>query len=162
VRLSFEDALEGGKQDLRTPSGETVRITVPKGVRDGFKIKLAGRGEPAPGGRGAPGDLYVTFRVTPDGRFTREGDDLVTHESVSALDAMVGTLREVRTAYGKTVRLRIKPGTQPGTRLRVKGQGVETDKSKGDLYVVVNVTVPTLSQDKAESLRQWADANGIS
>ncbi len=162
VRLSFEDALEGGKREFRTPSGETVRITVPKGVRDGFKIKLAGRGEPAPGGRGAPGDLYVTFHVTPDARFTREGDDLVTHETVSAIDAMVGTLREVRTAYGKTVRLRIKPGTQPGTRLRVKGQGIETDKGRGDLYVVVDVTVPTLAEDAAESLRQWAEERGVS
>ena len=161
VRLPFEEALEGGPREFRTPSGETVRITVPKGVRDGFKIKLSGRGEPAPDGRGAPGDLYVTFRVTPDGRFAREGDDLVTTETVSAVGAMLGTSREVRTAYGQTVRIRIKPGTQPGTRLRVRGQGVETASGRGDLYVVVEVDVPTLSDAAAEGLRAWAAAEGL-
>lgn len=161
VRLTFEEALEGGRRELRTPSGETVRITVPKGVRDGFKIKLGGRGEPPPGGRGAPGDLFVTFRVTPHGRFAREGDDLVTTTTVSAVEAMLGTTREVRTPDGKTVRLRVKPGTQPGTRLRAGGQGVETTSGRGDLYVVVEVDVPTLSAAAAEGLRAWAEAEGL-
>ncbi|WP_420455348.1 DnaJ C-terminal domain-containing protein [Rubrivirga sp.] len=161
VRLTFEEALEGGRQEIRTSGGEAVRITIPKGVRDGFKIKLAGRGDPAPGGRGAPGDLYITFRVTPDARFSREGDDLVMTETVSAVEAMLGTTREVRTATGKTVRLRIKPGTQPGTRLRVRGQGVETASGQGDLYVVVEVSVPMLSDEAASGLRAWADAEGL-
>ena len=161
VRLSFEQALEGGPRDIRVPSGDTVRIRVPKGVRDGFKIKLAGKGEPSPSGRGAAGDLYVTFRVTPHGRFDREGDDLVTTETVSAVEAMLGTTREVRTAYGKTVRLKVKPGTQPGTRLRVRGQGVETSEGRGDLYVVVEVAVPELSAKAAEGLRAWAEAEGL-
>lgn len=161
VRISFEEALEGGRREFRVPSGETVRIKVPKGVRDGFKIKLAGKGDPAPGGRGANGDLFVTFRVTPHGRFSRDGDDLEITESISAIEAMLGTTREVTTADGKTVRLKVKPGTQPGTRLRVKGQGVETEKGRGDLYVVFNVTVPTLSDAQAEGLRAWADAAGL-
>ncbi|WP_412061936.1 DnaJ C-terminal domain-containing protein [Rubrivirga sp. IMCC45206] len=161
VRISFEEALAGGRQELRTPSGETVRITIPKGVRDGFKIKLAGKGDPAPGGRGANGDLFVTFRVTPHGRFARDGDDLEVTESISAIEALLGTTREVTTADGKTVRLKVKPGTQPGTRLRVKGQGVETAKGRGDLYVVLDVTVPTLSDEQAAGLRQWADAAGL-
>lgn len=161
VRLAFEDALAGGPREIQTPTGESVRITVPKGVRDGFKIKLGGRGEPAPGGRGAPGDLYITFRVTPDARFDREGDDLVTTETVSAIDAMLGTTREVRTAQGKTVRLKVKPGTQHGTRLRVRGQGVETASGRGDLYVVIEVTVPSLSPEAADRLRAWAEAEGL-
>ena len=57
---------------------------------------------------------------------------------------MLGTTREVETAGGKTVRLRVKPGTQPGARLRVKGQGVASDRGTGDLYVEVDVTVPEL------------------
>ena len=161
VRLSFEEALEGGRQEIRTSAGETVRITIPKGVRDGFKIKLAGRGDPAPGGRGAPGDLYITFRVTPSARFSRDGDDLEVRETVTAVEAMLGTTREVRTATGQTVRVKIKPGTQPGTRLRVRGQGVETASGRGDLYVVVDVAVPTLSASAAEGLRAWAEAEGL-
>ena len=160
VRLTFEESLAGGPQEIRTSGGETVRITVPTGVRDGFKIKLAGRGDPAPGGRGTPGDLYLTFRVTPDARFSRDGDDLTTTTTVSAVDAMLGTTRDVTTATGATVRLTVKPGTQPGTRLRVRGQGVETQSGRGDLYVRVEVTVPAVTGAAADALRQWADETG--
>ena len=161
VRLTFEEALAGGKREFRTPGGETVRITIPKGVRDGYKIKLTGKGEAAPGPRGPAGDLFITFRVTPDARFSRDGDDLVTTETVTAVEAMLGTTREVRTATGKTVRLKVKPGTQPGRRLRVKGQGVETDGGQGDLFVIIEVSVPTLSDEAAEGLRAWAEAEGL-
>ena len=161
LRLSFEEALEGGPREFQTPAGEAVRITVPEGVRDGFKIKLAGRGEPAPNGRGEPGDLFVTFRVTPDARFRRDGDDLVTTETVTAVEALLGTTREVRTAYGQTVRLKIKPGTQPGARLRIQGQGVRTGRGRGDLYVEVEVSVDVLSPEARDGLRQWAEAHGL-
>lgn len=161
VRLTFEEALEGGKQEIRTSSGEAVRITIPKGVRDGFKIKLSGRGDPAPGGRGAPGDLYLTFRVSSTPRFTRDGDDLTMVETISAIEAMTGATREVQTAYGKTVRLKIKPGTQPGARLRVKGQGIETASARGDLYVRLDVSVPAVTGDAAEALHKWAEAEGV-
>lgn len=161
LRLTFEDALAGGPHEVTIPSGQTVRLTVPKGAHDGLKIRLRGKGEPSPDGRGTPGDLYITFQVTPDARFRRDGDDLVATETVSAVEAMLGTLREVRTAAGKTVRLRIAPGTQPGTRLRLKGQGVETDTKTGDLYVEIAVDVPTLSEAARESLKAWADAEGV-
>ncbi len=161
VRLSFDEALEGGRQEIRTSGGEGIRITVPKGVRDGFKIKLAGKGDPAPGGRGTSGDLFITFRVSPSTRFSRDGDDLTTTETISAVEAMAGTTREVQTAYGKTVRLKVKPGTQPDTRLRVRGQGVETETGKGDLYVLLDVRVPTVSGDHAAALRQWAEDAGV-
>lgn len=161
VRLSFDEALAGGPREFQTPSGDTVRITVPKGVRDGFKIKLAGRGQPAPGGRGEPGDLYVTFQVAPSGRFRRDGDDLVVTETITAVEALLGTTREVTTASGATVRLKIKQGTQPGARLRVKGQGIETAKNTGDLYVEVAVTVPSLSEAARAGLRTWAEGEGL-
>ena len=161
MRLSFDEALAGGPRTFTTPSGDSVRITVPKGVRDGLKIKMSGRGEPSPSGRGEPGDLFITFRVTPDARFRRDGDDLTITETITAVEALLGTSREVRTAYGQTVRIRVKPGTQPGTRLRVKGKGIETAKATGDLYVEIEVTVPTLSEDARDRLREWAEAEGL-
>ena len=161
LRLSFDEALAGGPREVQVPSGETVRITIPKGVRDGLKIRLRGKGEPAPDGRGAPGDLYVVFQVTPSPRFHRDGDDLIATETVSAVEAMLGTTREVTTAQGKTVRLKIPPATQPGARLRLRGQGVETANGTGDLYVEVSVDVPALSASARESLRAWADAEGV-
>lgn len=161
VRISFDEALEGGPREMQTPSGETVRVTVPKGARNGMKVKLAGRGEPAPGGQGASGDLFLVFEVMPSPRFHRDGDDLTTTETITAVEAMLGASLRVRTAYGKTVRLRVKPGTAPGAKLRVRGQGVQTASGTGDLTVEIQVSVPDLPDDAAESLRAWADAHGL-
>ncbi|MEM7787517.1 MAG: J domain-containing protein [Bacteroidota bacterium] len=161
MRLTFDEALSGGRRAFTTPSGDSVRINVPKGVRDGMKIRMAGRGEPAPGGRGEPGDLFITFQVTPSARFRREGDDLIATEQITAVEALLGTTREVTTASGTTVRLKIKPGTQPGARLRIQGQGVETATATGDLYVEVGVTVPALSEAARASLQTWAEGKGL-
>ena len=160
VRLSFDEALGGGARELTVPSG-TVRVTVPQGVRNGARLKLAGRGEAAPGGRGPAGDLFLTFQVTPDARFRRDGDDLATTETVTAVEVLLGTTRSVRTAYGQTVRVRIKPGTEPGAKLRVRGQGVRTAAGTGDLTVEVAVTVPELPDDARDALRVWAEAHGL-
>lgn len=161
VRLTFEEALDGGPQEFTTPAGVTVRVTVPTGVRDGLRLKLAGRGEPGPDGRGAPGDLYLTVHVTPDARFRRDGDDLVATHAVTAVEAMLGTTLSVATAYGQTVRLRVKPGTAPGAKLRVKGQGVRTATGAGDLTVEIDVTVPALSDEARDGLQAWAEAHGL-
>ena len=99
--------------------------------------------------------------MAPSARFRRDGDDLTTSVSVTAVEALLGTTREVETASGKTVRLTIKPGTQPGARLRVRGQGVASDRGTGDLYVEVDVTVPTLSDSAAQGLREWAEREGL-
>ena len=86
--------------------------------------------------------------------FVREGDHLVVAEAITAFDALLGTSRTVETAYGQRVKLRIPPGTQPGTRLRVRGKGIDKGESKtpGDLFVEVSVTVPTLTEAQREVL----------
>ncbi len=151
VTLTFDESIAGGKKEVLLPSNERIRLTVPKGVRDGFRIRLRGRGQNGAGGRG---DLYVTFRVTPSLRYARKGDDLYVSERVSVFDAMLGASREITTAYGKTIKLSIPPGTQPGETLRVRGQGVETDKGRGDLMVEIRVEVPwALSDEQKELLK---------
>ena len=117
---------------------------IPRGVRTGVKIRVSGRGQAAPGGAsgGAPGDLLVTLRVDVSPRFRREGDHLHVVETVSAIEAILGTARSITNAYGQTIRVAIPAGTQPGERLRLRGQGVATDKRTGDLFVEVNVMVP--------------------
>ncbi len=161
VRLSFEEALEGGPRELTIPSGATVRVTVPKGVRNGLKIKLGRRGEPSPTGRGEPGDLFLTFQVTPDARFRRDGDDLVMVELISVVDALLGTALSVKTAYGQTVRVTVRPGTEAGTTLRVRGQGVKTASGAGDLLVEIAVTMPELTDEARDGLKAWAESNGL-
>ena len=160
VRLSFDEALDGGAREMTVPSG-TVRVTIPQGVRNGVKVKLAGRGEAAPGGRGPAGDLFLTFQVTPDARFRRDGDDLVLPQTITAIEALLGTTLSVPTAYGQTVRVTVRPGTEPGAKLRVRGQGVRTAAGAGDLTVEIAVTVPALPDEAREALRAWAEAHGL-
>lgn len=160
VRLSLDQALRGGKTDLRLSDGESLRITIPEGVRSGFKIRLKGRGSMGPSGE--RGDLYVTFHVESDPRFRREGDDLHETETVSAMEAILGTTRSITNAYGKTIKVQIPPGTQPGERLRLRGQGVRTAKQTGDLYVEVQVSIPRdLTDEQRDALRAWAAEYGL-
>ncbi len=160
VRLTFDQALRGGTTEVRMTDGESVRLTVPKGVRSGLKVRVRGRGRA--GGGGQRGDLYVTFRVDPVTRFRREGDNLHVIEIVSALEAIVGTTRSITNAYGQTMKVQIPPGTQPGERLRLRGQGVETATRRGDLFVEVQVTVPrALTDDQRSELAEAARRIGL-
>jgi molecular chaperone DnaJ/curved DNA-binding protein len=157
LRISFDDALRGGKREVTLPDGETIRIRIPKGVRSGFKIRLRGRGEAGP--RGQRGDLYVTFQVGDHPRFRRKGDDIYVTEEVDAIEAMLGTERQIPTPYGQHIKITIPAGTQPGEKLRLRGQGVQTeDRGTGDLYVEVDVAIPkNLSDAQRETLRAAAE-----
>lgn len=156
LRISFEDALRGGKREVTLPDGEKIRIDIPKGVRSGFKIRLRGRGEPGPTGQ--RGDLYVTFQVDDHPRFRRKGNDIYVTEEVSAIEAMLGTERRIPTPYGQRIKVTIPAGTQPGEKLRLRGQGVKTEKETGDLYVEIEVTIPEdLSTSQREALRKAAE-----
>jgi curved DNA-binding protein len=100
--------------------------------------------------------------VEPSPRFRREGDNLHATETISAMEAILGTTRAITNAYGRTVKVTIPPGTQPGERLRLRGQGVETEKHKGDLYVEVQVSIPRhLTEEQRKGLEQCARKHGI-
>lgn len=160
LRLRFDEALEGGRREITLPQGETVRIDVPKGVHSGFKIRLRGHGQA--GSNGQRGDLYITFEVEDHPRFRREGDDLHVTERINAVEAMLGTSRRIENAYGKRVSLKVPPGTQPGTVLRLRGQGIVTDKKKGNLLVQIDVEVPrALSDEARQALRAWAEEHAL-
>lgn len=160
VRLTFDQALRGGRTALTLPDGRIADVTVPKGVRDGLTIKLKGKGPRADATQ--RGDLYVTFRVTPDPRFRREGEHLHVTETISALEATLGTTRSITNAYGRTIKLPIPPGTQPGERLRLRGQGVATCKHAGDLFVEIVVSVPReLTDEQRDLLRAACDEAGL-
>jgi curved DNA-binding protein len=160
VRLTFEQALRGGKTAITLPDGHAVHVTVPKGVRDGLTIRLKDKGPRH--GPSQRGDLYVTFRVTPDPRFRREGEHLHVTETISALEATLGTTRSITNAYGRKITLPIPPGTQPGERLRLRGQGVATCRHAGDLFVEISVSVPReLTDEQRERLRSACEESGL-
>ncbi len=156
LRLSFRQALEGGRRKVELPTGESIRLKIPTGVKDGTKIRLKGRGQRGPTGQ--RGDLYVTFEVGDHPRFDRKGDDIQLTETIDMFEAVFGTEVRVPTPYGQHLKLSVPPGTQPGERLRLKGQGVKTDNGQGDLYVEVDVDIPkNLTDRQVEVLRDAAE-----
>jgi molecular chaperone DnaJ len=118
-----------------------VNVTVPAGVDDGSKIRLAGQGEQGAAG-GPPGDLVLTFRVEADSFFSRDGLDVECTIHVNLAQAVLGSKVKVRTVDGQFVVLKVPPGTQPGRRFRIKGMGVEKSGRRGDQFVKVQVDVP--------------------
>jgi molecular chaperone DnaJ len=139
-----------------------VKVRIPAGVDDGQRIKLKGRG--APGRNGGPaGDLYVTVRVQPDPVFSRDGDNLVVRVPVPFADAALGADVPVPLLDGASVTVRVRPGTQPGNKYRVKGKGVPAKKGPGDLIAVIDVTVPTvLSDDERAAIERLREVSTAS
>ncbi|MFB6098887.1 MAG: DnaJ C-terminal domain-containing protein [Salinibacter sp.] len=156
LKLSFRQALEGGRRKVELPTGESIRLKIPKGVKDGTKIRLKGRGQRGP--RGQRGDLYVTFEVGDHPRFDRKGDDIHLTEEIDMFKAVFGTDVQVPTPYGQHLKLSVPAGTQPGEKLRLKGQGVKTDDGQGDLYVEIDVNIPeNLTDEQYDILREAAE-----
>ena len=138
-----------------------IQLTVPPGTEDGTRMRLRGQG--GAGGPGEPaGDLLVTFQVQPDRFFKRDGLDLISEIPLNLAQAVLGSRIRVRTIDGKKVVLRIPPGTQPGRRFRIKGQGVERNGRRGDQLVQVDVRVPEkLSPEQQEMMKKFAEAANL-
>jgi len=142
----------------RVPVERTLQIKVPPGVDSGSQLRITGEGEPGPPGS-PPGDLYVVLRVHEHAFFKRDGTHLFCEVPVSVPQAALGAHLEVPTLDGGQTRLAVPEGTQSGTVLRVRGQGVPQlgARGRGDLHVLVRVVVPTkLSSEQRELLEQLA------
>lgn len=136
-----------------TVNGKQVRITVHAGVANGQKIKLKGYGGAGTNG-GPAGDLYITFRIAEDSEFKRVKDDLYATIDLDLYTAVLGGTITPETLDGK-VKLTIKPETQNGTKVRLKGKGFPVyrkDGSFGDLYLTYVIKIPTDLTDKQKEL----------
>lgn len=160
LHLSLRDAAKTHKQIL-TVNGKQVRITIPAGVADGQVIKLKGYGGEGVNG-GPAGDLYITFVIAEDTVFKRLGDDLYVEVELDLYTAVLGGDKVVDTLEGK-VKLKIKPETQNGTKVRLKGKGFPVYKKEGQfgaLIVTYTVKIPTHLTDKQKELfRQLQSMN---
>jgi molecular chaperone DnaJ len=149
-----------GAGDVRTE--RKVAITVPPATESGARIRLRGQGQSSRPG-GTPGDLIITFQVQPDRFFHREGLDIVCEVPLNLAQATLGTRLRVRTVDGKKVMLRIPPGTQPGRKFRIKGQGLEKNGRRGDQLVAVQITLPgELTAEQQELMKKFAESAGMS
>lgn len=138
-----------------------LQVKVPAGVRDGARIRLAGRGEPGPAG-GQPGDLFVVVRVEEHPVFRRRGDNLVVDLPISFPEAALGANVQVPTLNG-AVTLKVPAGTPSGKTFRVRGKGAPRRGGHGDLLVTVRVDVPAkLSREEKQLLKQLQDSQKTS
>lgn len=132
-----------------TPQRKTLRVNIPAGVRDGERIRLKGQG--APGfGDGPAGDLYLRIRLVPHPLFDVLGSDLNITVPIAPWEAALGAKVTIPTLDGK-VQLTIKPGSQTGQRLRLRGKGLKHRDQRGDLYAALKVVMPERMDADARS-----------
>jgi curved DNA-binding protein len=141
LELTLEEVATGGKRRISLADGRSFEVNIPRGVRDGQRIRLAGEGEQGIGG-GPPGDLFLRVRVAPHPRFRVEGRDLYTDLPVAPWEAALGATVEVRTLTGNA-NVRVPAGSSSDRRLRLRGEGLPDAQGRpGDLYAVVKIRVP--------------------
>lgn len=153
LQLTLQEAATTHKRILEI-EGEKIAITIPAGIADGQKIRIKGHGGKSVDGT-RRGDLYITFTVEPDSRFTRLGDDLQTTVTCDLYTLLLGGEAMVPTLDG-SVRAKIKAGTQPDSKLRLRGKGMPhyRREGKGDLIVEIKVKLPELNDKQMEMVRK--------
>ena len=158
LKLHLRDVFKTHKQTL-TVNGKNIRITVPAGIENGQTIKITGHG--GPGHQGGPnGDLYITFGIINDTPFKRDGNDLYTSVNLDLYTALLGGEIMVNTFDGQ-VKLNVKPETQNGTKIKLKGKGFPVYKKNdvyGNLYITYNLVTPTnLTQKEKDLFKELAE-----
>jgi len=156
--VSLEDILNGAEKQisLRTNGkAQNVSVKVPKGIEEGKKLRLKGKGGKSPDG-GQPGDLYLKVELEQHDRYERDGEDLIYYKNVSYSDACLGAKIEVETLDHKKFMVTVPAGTNGDSRLRIKGQGLPSGPigDRGDLYVKIAVNIPDkLTEEQAEAVK---------
>ncbi len=152
LQLNLKDVYTSQKHTL-TINGKNIRLSFPAGIENGQVIKISGYG--APGVNGGPnGDLFITFSINNNTKFKREGKNLYTTADLDLYTALLGGDIMIDTFDGK-VKLKVAPGTQSGTKVKLKGKGFPVYKKEnqfGDLYVTYQVELPTNLSEKEKEL----------
>ena len=158
LRLNLRDVYTTQKQTI-TVNGKNIRLTIPAGIENGQTIKIKGHGGQGING-GPAGDLLITFSIPNDPEFKRVGNDLYKNVEIDLYTAVLGAEITVDTMSGK-VKLPVKPETQNGTKVKLKGKGFPVYKNEnqfGDLYITYTVKIPTdLSEREKELFKELSN-----
>jgi len=161
LQVSFKDAVFGGTRTVSFSRGgreERISVNIPPGISSGKKLRVPGKGQEGPWG-GPAGDLLIRIQVAQHPLFTRKGNDLEISREISLTEAVLGTQIEVPTLDDKKLSLKVRPGTQSHTQMRLRGHGVPLPSGggRGDLYVKLVVRLPkSLTPDQEALFRQLA------
>jgi len=154
LSVSLPDAATLASQRVTLGDGKTIDLKLPAGVEDGTQMRLAGKGEPGPGGAG---DALVTINVEPHAFFKRDGDNIRLDLPFSLDEAVKGAKVKVPTVEG-AVMLTVAPGSSSGKTLRLKGKGfTRRDGSRGDQLVTLEIALPESDEELTRRLEGWQD-----
>lgn len=162
LSITLEESVFGTEKKLslqKEDRVEEINIKIPPGISSGKKLRLAGKGSPGHN-RGQSGDLFLNVSILPHPIFARDGADIYVEKSVHYSQAALGATIDVPTIDGTTKRIKIPPGTQNHTKIRMKGYGVpiQKDGGKGDQYVKISVNVPKkLTDHQAQLIKKLAE-----
>jgi curved DNA-binding protein len=164
LRLSFEEAARGAEKKVRFSKGnriEEVSVKVPAGIESGKKLRLAGKGMEGAGGSHA-GDLYLKVSVAEHPVFKREGSDILVDKEIKISDAVLGTSIEVPTLEGDK-QIKVAPGTQSNSRIRLKGFGLPRlqEGGKGDQLVRIIIKYPRNLTERQRKLIEELKKEGL-
>jgi len=165
IDIDLLDTIVGNTRRVVLSDGRTLDVNIPKGSKDGQTLRLKGQGSPAPGGRGAPGDVLVDLNLKPHPIFRLDGSDLHMDLYVSLPDAILGGKAQASTPDGP-VSVSIAKGSNSGAVLRLKGKGAydAKDGSRGDLFAHIVVALPDKAADIPEDLvtlaERWREQGG--
>ena len=164
MQVPFHTAALGGNYDVSVHRGsqtERLSVKIPAGIEEGQTIRLAGQGHPGVQG-GPAGDMLVTVNIAPHPYFRREGANLLVDVPVTITEAVLGGKIDVPTLDEGTVTMTLPAGTASGSKLRLRGKGIASpkSKSKGDQYAVIKIVPPrTVDGESRELLERFAELN---
>ncbi|MBU0481411.1 MAG: hypothetical protein KKG47_09935 [Proteobacteria bacterium] len=163
MAITLPEVLHGAEKTIslgRGLSSEKVSVKIPAGISSGKKLRVSGKGSPSQMG-GPPGDLYLLIKVLPHPDYIRDDDNLIMDRKIPFSAAVLGATIEVPTLEGKKLQVKVPAGTQANARLRLKGHGLPTGPKgpRGDLFVKVNLEVPTkLNKNQKKLLDELQEA----
>ena len=162
ISVSLGEILSGSEKTIslrREGKTENVSVKIPKGIKAGQKLRLAGKGSPSPYG-GPPGDLFLIINEQPHPVFTRDGNNLIVEQKIPFSQACLGSEVSVKSLDGKELKVKVPAGIQQQAKLRLKGHGLLTGKKggRGDIYVKIAIDIPKkLTKEQKKLIQELAD-----
>jgi len=165
VPLTIHEMINGSKKTITINQGGTakaIEVKIPRGLIQGKKIRLAGKGEMSPNG-GPSGNLYLKSNPISVEEYSIEGNNILMPKSVKLTQALLGDKIEISTPNGKTINLKLPVGTKHKAKMRIPGHGIPHMKGDGcgDLFVVINIDMPKELTKKQKEIIEQLEKTGL-